>query len=348
MADLAEWENCDVILSSDTAQHRAVECGDVLRILENHAGLKTAELTETRQQKAEAHNNLVAELRDGNLERAFKRLDALGMLRELPSENRHEALADDYAASIKRGKSALAISPTHVEGERMTRQSRSKLKAVKKVGMDEREFLQLKNLQWTEAQRADARNYLPGMVVQFHQNLPGFQRDERVTVSGCEAGRVLVRRSSGEFSLLELEKVARFQVYESRRISLAPGDRIRITQNGFTRGPKRLNNGDLKQVKRFTKQGDIELSNDWVIPGDYGNLTHGYCITSYTAQSKGVDCVFVAESSESFRAADREQFYVSASRFKEALTIYTDDKSSLRDAVGKTYAAERPPSEVFG
>jgi hypothetical protein len=50
--------------------------------------------------------------------------------------------------------------------------------------------------------------------------------------------------------------------------------------------------------------------------------------------------VFVAESSESFRAADRQQFYVSVSRFKEALTIYTDDKQQLLAAVSKS--SERP------
>ena len=89
-------------------------------------------------------------------------------------------------------------------------------------------------------------------------------------------------------------------------------------------------------MKGFTKDGDIKLANGWVVSKDYGNLTHGYCITSYSSQSKGVDCVFVAESSESFRAADREQFYVSASRFKEALTIYTDDKRELLEAVSKS------------
>jgi hypothetical protein len=340
VADLAERESCRVILSGDTAQHRAVERGDALRILENHAGLKAAELTEIRRQKAEVHKNLVADLRSGNLESAFKRLDVLGMLRELPSETRHEALANDYAAAIKRGKSALVISPTHAEGERATRQIRLKLKAAKKIGTDEREFLQLKNLQWTEAQRADGRNYVPGMVVQFHQNVVGFQRGEQATVHGCESGCVLVRRNNGEIAFLELDKAARFQVYESQRVSLAPGDMIRITQNGFTRDRKRLNNGDLKQIKGFTKQGDVELSNGWVVPVDYGNLTHGYCVTSYSAQSKGVDCVFVAESSESFRAADREQFYVSASRFKETLTIYTDDKGELLHAVNKT--SQRP------
>ncbi len=109
-----------------------------------------------------------------------------------------------------------------------------------------------------------------------------------------------------------------------------------LHRNGFTREKQRLNNGDLKQVKGFTKDGDIKLANGWVVSKDYGNLTHGYCLTSYSSQSKGVDCVFVAESSESFRAADREQFYVSASRFKENLTIYTDDKYQLLEAVRKS------------
>jgi hypothetical protein len=101
-----------------------------------------------------------------------------------------------------------------------------------------------------------------------------------------------------------------------------------------------LNNGDLKQVNGFTKDGDIKLANGWVMGKDYGNLTHGYYVTSYASQSKSVDRVFVAESSESFRAADRQQFYVSVSRFKESLTIYTDDKEHLREAVAKS--SERP------
>ncbi len=115
-----------------------------------------------------------------------------------------------------------------------------------------------------------------------------------------------------------------------------PGTGFGLRKTVLRKDKQRLNNGDLKQVKGFTKDGDIKLSNGWVVAKDYGNLTHGYCLTSYSSQSKGVDCVFVAESSESFRAADREQFYVSASRFKESLTIYTDDKRELLNAVCKT------------
>jgi ATP-dependent exoDNAse (exonuclease V) alpha subunit len=237
---------------------------------------------------------------------------------------------------VKAGKSALVISPTHAEGKRVTLEIRAKLKAAKKLGTDEREFVQLKNLQWTEAQRADARNYQAGQIVQFHQNVLGFRRGEQVTIKERDERGVLVERMNGGTASLPLDMTARFQVYEARQIALAAGDWLRITQNGFTKEKQRLNNGDLKQVKGFTKDGDIKLVNGWVLAKDYGNLTHGYCLTSYSSQSKGVDCVFVAESSESFRAADREQFYVSASRFKEALTIYTDDKHQLLEAVRKS------------
>ena len=336
VADLAEKENCRIILSGDTAQHRAVERGDALRILEKHAGLQAAELTEIRRQKADVHKAVVANLRAGDLEKAFTQLDKLGMLREMDADKRHDALATDYAAAISEGKSALVISPTHAEGERVTREIRVKLKSVKKLGADEHEFLQLKNLQWTEAQRADAHNYQAGQVVQFHQNITGFRRGDRVTVKIRDEHGVSVERKNGQTTLLPLNQAARFHVYESRQIVLAAGDMIRITQNGFTKDKRRLNNGDLKQAKGFTKDGDIKLTNGWVVSKDYGNLAHGYCLTSYSSQSKGVDCVFVAESSESFRAADREQFYVSASRFKETLTIYTDDKHQLLEAVKKS------------
>jgi ATP-dependent exoDNAse (exonuclease V) alpha subunit len=340
VADLAEKGNCRIILSGDTAQHRAVDRGDALRILEKHASLSAAELKEIWRQKADAHKAVVADLQGGKLESAFKQLDKLGMLREMDADKRHEALAADYAAAISEGKSALVISPTHAEGERVTREIRAKLKAAKKLGADEREFVRLKNLQWTEAQRSDALNYRPDLIVQFHQNVPGFRRGERVKVKRRDGRAMEIERENGNVELLSLDGAARFQVYESRTIDLAAGDWVRITQNGFTKDKQRLNNGDLKRVKGFTKEGDIKLANGWVIPKEFGNLTHGYCVTSYTSQSKSVDCVFVAESSESFRAADRQQFYVSASRFKEALTIYTDDKRQLLEAVSQT--SERP------
>jgi hypothetical protein len=46
-----------------------------------------------------------------------------------------------------------------------------------------------------------------------------------------------------------------------------------------------------------------------------------------------VDKVLVALGSDSFAAANREQFYVSVSRGREAVRLYTDDKEAMMDAV---------------
>jgi hypothetical protein len=115
---------------------------------------------------------------------------------------------------------------------------------------------------------------------------------------------------------------------------LVPGDKIRITQNGFTSDSKhRLNNGAVYQLKGFTKTGELKLTNGWVVGRDYGNLAHGYCQTSYVAQSKTVDRVFVAQSAASLGASFAEQFYVSVSRARDSVAVYTDDKARLAEAI---------------
>jgi hypothetical protein len=66
--------------------------------------------------------------------------------------------------------------------------------ATRILSLREVDFENFSCLQWTEAQRADARNYQAGMVVQFHQNVTGFRRGERVTVTARDECGVSVIR----------------------------------------------------------------------------------------------------------------------------------------------------------
>jgi conjugative relaxase-like TrwC/TraI family protein len=332
---LAERQDCRVILSGDTAQHASVERGDALRLLEKYAGLKPAELTEIRRQKSEQYRAAVRVLAQGGARSGFEKLDQSGAIKELPEGKRYKQLARDYADAVKQRKTALIVSPTHTEGEKVTAEVREELKQRGKLGPEERKFTRLINQQWTEAQRSNPQSYRPGLVVQFHQNTPGFTRGQRFTVSSAESdGSVRIRSADGRQGTLPLDQSARFQVYEARTLSLASGDKIRITQNGFTSdGKHRLNNGAVYQVKAFTKTGDLKLANDWIIDKDYGNLAHGYCQTSHVAQSKTVDCVFVAQSAASLGASSTEQFYVSVSRARESVMVYTDDKARLAESI---------------
>jgi hypothetical protein len=259
----------------------------------------------------------------------------MGAIKELPEHERYKQLAKDYADALAQRKTVLVVSPTHAEGEKVTVEIREELKRRAKIGTDERKITRLINQQWTEAQRGSAQGYCPGLVIQFHQNAPGFTRGQRFTVSSAGSdGSVRIQDEHGQQHPLPSGLSSRFQVYQTQTLRLAPSDKIRITQNGFAAdGKHRLNNGAVYQVKGFTKTGDLKLTNGWVIGKNYGNLAHGYCQTSHVAQSKTVERVFVAQSAASLGASSAEQFYVSVSRARESVTVYTDDKARLAENI---------------
>jgi conjugative relaxase-like TrwC/TraI family protein len=332
---LAENQDCRVILSGDTAQHTSVERGDALRLLETYAGLKAAQLTEIRRQKSEQYREAVRDLAKGDARRGFEKLDQMGAIKELPEGERYKQLAKDYADAVSRRKTALVVSPTHAEGERVTAEIREELKKRGKLGTNERKLTRLINQQWTEAQRTIPQSYHSGLIVQFHQNAPGFTRGQRLTVSSVgHDDSVHAEDAQGQQYTLPLGQSSRFQVYESQTLPLVSGDNIRITQNGFTSdGKHRLNNGAVYQLKGFTKNGDLKLTNGWIVGKDFGNLAQGYCQTSHVAQSKTLDRVFVAQSAASLGASSAEQFYVSVSRARDSVTVYTDDKARLAETI---------------
>jgi hypothetical protein len=199
-------------------------------------------------------------------------------------------------------------------------------------------------LNLTEAERGDKRAYVGGEIVQFMQNAKGFKRGERVQVTGSDSEGVHITRSDGSADMLPLNEARKFGLFGKDKVALAAGDRLRVTMNGFLerearrgvlgRKPKdRINNGAIYEVEGFTKGGDIKLTNGFVIPKNYGGITQGYVVTSHASQGKTVDVSLVALGQESFSAANREQFYVSVSRGKEAVRLYTDDKTAMMDAV---------------
>jgi hypothetical protein len=57
---------------------------------------------------------------------------------------------------------------------------------------------------------------------------------------------------------------------------------------------------------------------------------------SLASQGKSVQDVFLGQSSLSFPASSREQWYVSVSRGKERLVVYTDDKQALQEVVAES------------
>jgi conjugative relaxase-like TrwC/TraI family protein len=324
--DAAERLSARVVLVGDRRQHRSVTAGEPLKLLEEKAGLKVAAVTEILRQQGE-YKKAAQALSEGRTIEAFEELDKLGWIKQAPDADRYKQLAAAYLAAAvekKRNgdpKSALVVSPTHAEGNRITEAIRAGLKAKGKL-RKERIVTAWVPTHLTDAQKADRTEYESGDLLQFHQNAPGYTKGSRLIVD--------------ETVKPPIELANRFEAYRPVQLALGVGDRIRVTAGGKTRdGKHRLNNGSLLSVQGFTARGDIIVDHGWVIDRDFGHLTHGYCVTSHASQGVTVDKVFIGVSSESLPATDRRTGYVAVTRGKEQVQIFTDDRKELLKAVSR-------------
>lgn len=321
----AEALNARVILVGDRWQHRSVASGEPLRLLEEKAGLKVAEVTEILRQSGQ-YKKAARALSEGLVAEAFNKLDELHWIKEVADGERYQQLADAYLSAVreknKNGeyKSALVVAPTHAEGSRTTDAIRDGLK-VRGQLKNERIVQSWIPLHLTDAQKADTTQYEPGDLLQFMQNAPGFTKGSRIIAKTD--------------STLPTELAKRFEAYRPVQLAVAVGDRIRITAGGKTRNGKRLVNGALLTVEGFNKRGDLIVDHGWVIDKDWGHWTHGYAATSHASQGDTVDKVFVAISAESLPATNQRTAYVALTRGREQAVIFTDDKEEL------LYAASR-------
>jgi conjugative relaxase-like TrwC/TraI family protein len=335
LLELATRKNARLILSGDTRQHSSVSRGDALRVLNTVGGIRSAEVSRIYRQKNKGYREAVQELSDGKVKEAFAKLDALESIKTINPLKPNETLVEDYLATIKKGKSALVISPTHKQGEQVTEDIRKRLRAAKLIGKKESKLDRLVNLNLTEAEKSDPRNYKAGDVIQFTQNMKGIKRGSAWTIKATKGNSLEIVNDEGTTANFSFTS-KKFEVYKKSEIALSKGDRIRITRNGFDTDKKRLDNGQMFEILSAPKKGNIKLRNTisksvYTLPRNYGHLAHAHCITSHASQGKTVDEVFIAQPASTFPATDLKQFYVSVSRGRDRVHVYTDDKEALLD-----------------
>jgi len=333
LLELGNKHGAKLILSGDTRQHASVPRGDALRLLKDVAKAPCCSISTIYRQKSAQYRQAVQDLSNGNVQEGFDKLEKLHAIIEVDPYNPYAAIVEDYLKAIKKRKSALIISPKHKEGADITKALRQSLKQQGMLGTEETILNRMVNLNLTKAEKGNAASYKPGQVIQLQKASTGIKRGSRWTVEAACDDWLIVHDNMGAKHHVSLQESDSFEVYETQALAIAKGDIIRITQNGLDCDKKRLSNGQSLQVHKIGKQ-HVTLINlaskvKYQIPKDYGHLNHAYCMTSHASQGKTVDEVFIAHPTESFSATDMKQFYVSVSRGREKVSIYTDDKVGL-------------------
>ncbi len=329
--ELAEKHGARLLFSGDTRQLRSVEACDSLRILEEDSQLKTVALQSVQRQTG-AYREAVEALRSAPLQ-GFFQLEKMGAIREVPYLERPEAVVAAYFEAIAqpnaKGKmrDVLIVCPTHEEIGRVTEAIREDLRSRNQLGLScvlER----LEPLNWTAAQKGEARNYEAGQVLVFHEATTGARKNEQFRVVRAERDRMVARNERGEERVFTSAQANCFGVFHQEAIEVAANDKLVLRENrGGWRGFK-ATNGEIVSVKYLDDQDRIHLKDGRILPKDYRQFDHGYAVTAHRAQGKTVDAVIISGD-----VMDRELFYVAASRGRESVTVLTSCIDVLRESI---------------
>jgi hypothetical protein len=161
-----------------------------------------------------------------------------------------------------------------------------------------------------------------------------FKSGEQWEVLRREEGAVIVGKNGVE-KQLPLDQTGKFSVFEREKITLAVGDRIRFTKNVKHRGQKFLKN-ELRTVVSIDEGKIIFDKGEIVHTGAALHLDQGIAVTSHASQAKTVDQVIACVPVRAFSQANEAQFYVTMSRARWAMHVFTDSKVGLRDAVTRS------------
>jgi conjugative relaxase-like TrwC/TraI family protein len=332
LMDVARRNNLKLLVVGDQRQHGSIGRGAFMRLLKDFGHVRAFQLTEIMRQEGPEYRAAANLLYEGKSAEGFDALDQLGWVNEIADDSeRVREMASEYVAASQElnhlppQARVLAVSPTHAEANRITEEIRSQFRANGTLAADEREFSKLVPVMLSEAERGDARTYQPGepLVLQFHQNAKGFKKGDRLVVTDPKA--------------VPLAEAARFSVYRPEAMGLSEGDVIRFTATVRTLDGKHgLRNGDTHTVTGFDARGNLVLENGWVVDQDAGHFRHGYVETSMGSQGRTVKRVLLGMSSASLPATNMEQMYVSATRAKQKLSLYTDAREEVRDAIQRS------------
>jgi conjugative relaxase-like TrwC/TraI family protein len=334
-----------LILSGDTRQHGAVSASDALRAIEKHSGLKPAVIhsirrqdprlgrTEQQRRFIRAYRCAVKEAAAGKTAASFDSLDRLGCIREVPAGNRRDALVAEYLASLERNEKALVVAQTREEVHCVNDAIRARLHEVGKLGPG-RTLTTYQPVDLDEAQKGDARFYQKGHFAFFLRGYGRFAKGDLCAIVRANERGVVIEKG-GVQSTMSYRYADRLAVATARETEVAPGDRLQLKFNGRSMEGTRLNNGELVTVREVNADGALVVEAAGMrktLAPTQRLLVRGYAVTSYGSQGKTVDTVLLADAGTR-AATDAHQWYVSISRGRKRVLVFTEDKETLRAQV---------------
>jgi ATP-dependent exoDNAse (exonuclease V) alpha subunit len=171
-------------------------------------------------------------------------------------------------------------------------------------------------------------------VIVFNQKVREAELGAKGKLGGILKSSVLVE-VDGRFVTVSNKMLDRISVCQPRELPIAEGDRLHLKANRRLASGRRVTNGEIVTAKAVHADGEIELSDGRVLDKSFREFLPGYAVTSYGSQGRTVDYVLFSDSTVK-AATNAQQWYVTISRGRRGVRIFTSDKEQLRENVARS------------
>lgn len=348
LLELGAKANARVVLVGDVKQLGSVGAGAAFAQLQE-AGMQTAKLDEIVRQTNAATRDAVLASIEGDARKAIAALDrGGGRIVESPDRaDRFSAIARQYAQlDAKTRARTLVIEPSREGRDALTADIRSELA---RAGILTGPATTMQSLVGKGLSRAEARDplsYERGDLVRFARDYAdkGVSRRETYRVEGIDPAKssVALKGENGRDIDWRLRQwgASKAEVFTAQPLELNSGDCIQFTRND--RELDRINGG------RGTITAIDAQSRTATVRGPRGqtqtlnldntrdqHIRHAYVETAFAAQGRTADHVIIHADSKAANLVDQKSFYVSVSRARELVAIYTNDRAKLVSAINE-------------
>ena len=334
----AKLEQAKVLLVGDTKQLSAVEAGNPFKSLQQ-AGMTTAYLNESQRQRDAPELKLAVDLiASGQVEAGFAQLEAHKCVKTVTKETKVKEIVQEYMLAEPAKRAAtLVLAGTNAERLEINLAIREALKLEGSLGA-EAPGTKLKAKDLTSVEMGYTRHFAVGDVVMPLRNYKrrGLVKGELYEVIGKSTDHLKLKGHDG--TTLEVDTGFKKAVYERQQIEIAVGDRLRWTKNErklgrrngqeFTVTAIEGNNAQLQYLDGSDSE-TIDLRKSQ-------HLNYSLVSTIYSSQGKTAERVLIAAD----HTIGKESFYVSVSRAKSELKLYTEDRNRLLELACETKAKE--------
>lgn len=350
---LIEQKGARLLLTGDDAQLSSVKAGRIFGQLQEY-GISTTQMTDIIRQ---TNNNAREAVSHAINKELYDSLHKLHEVKEFQfHDDRVEAMAEHWLSLPKQIRDkTLMFAPTHANRHDISEIIRDGLKNEGTLRGQEYIIPTLKARVMEEVQHHYTQYYQEGNVLRFNIKLSksGIRSGDYLTVGTINEKHqknktVPLITDSGKSIVLDLKELPYYtpsraglnrpiEFYEKSRLALCKDDKVLITRNNNKAG---LINSSLasviainEQLISFKFENDSEIKTFPLDAKELQHLDHGYVLTNMKVQGK--DKMYALGLMESYNkfSATLRNYYVQISRSISEMTLITDDKNKLLEAL---------------